>query len=237
MDGQSVWFFGDSMNQGRFYMRIKLTFWVSLFWVAFLTLNPQSSKGAGACTAALFNSYKDCGCHQVPGGNEVVCKICPVTKPPKGMPRWWVDEPYINLHISDTPLSYKTSSGQEIAFTFNYKHRYMLPPRDQCPDAYVIGTSVGVRQGIFDHYMIDMRNHLMTNSAWMHNWMMDVTFWDSRWEAVAMSQGFSYGGWFDTSVAPPYSKPIMRLWSSPLLEELTILTLPRRWLKPIIRRV
>ena len=49
------------------------------------------------------------------------------------MPRWWVSEPYIDLWMSDTPLSYTMSSGNEMAFTFFYKQGYTLPHADQIP--------------------------------------------------------------------------------------------------------
>jgi len=52
------------------------------------------------------------------------------------MPRWWVHEPYENLWMSDTPLSYTMSSGQEMAFTFYYRQRYKLPEPDEVPNLY-----------------------------------------------------------------------------------------------------
>jgi len=98
------------------------------------------------------------------------------------MSRWFVDEPNINLHVSDEPLSYTTSSGQTMDFRFLYKQRYQLPQPDQCPDYYYTGA--GLLRGITgDHYQTAMRTYGMTNAAWAHNWMGDIAFWDSHYEA------------------------------------------------------
>ena len=44
-----------------------------------------------------------------------------------GMPVWWVSEPYINLWISDQPLSYLTSCGEPFTFQISYKQRDTRP--------------------------------------------------------------------------------------------------------------
>ena len=157
-------------------------------WLIGVTLgliaSPQQVWAGGACTCARFNDWHDYGCHMAlqaaggpnsgavgSGGNQSSCPTCP---PDHAMPRWWVDEPYINLHISDTPLSYRTSSGQEMDFRFLYKQRFMIPPQDQCADC--------------GRYYADpnnesaMRTYGMTNAAWGHNWMMDIIVWDDNWE-------------------------------------------------------
>ena len=59
-----------------------------------------------------INDGKDKGCK--PGGP---CPSC------KGMPVWWVTEPYINLWIADEPLSYLTSRGEPFTFRITYKQR------------------------------------------------------------------------------------------------------------------
>ena len=43
------------------------------------------------------------------------------------MPVWSISQPYLNLWLRDTPVFYKTSLGQEIAFTVNYKQRDTRP--------------------------------------------------------------------------------------------------------------
>ena len=47
-----------------------------------------------------------------------------------GMPRWHISEPYQNLWVHDTPVFYKTSLGQEVAFSINYKQRDTRPRDD-----------------------------------------------------------------------------------------------------------
>ncbi len=63
----------------------------------------------------------DQGCQKDPTASAESCKPC------KGMPQWWVSEPYINLWIGDEPVSYKTSLGEEIAFRLSYKQRDTRP--------------------------------------------------------------------------------------------------------------
>jgi len=60
---------------------------------------------------------KDKGC--VPN-----CPICPVCK---GMPIWWVTEPYIDLWLRDEPISYLTSRGESFGFQLSYKQRDTRP--------------------------------------------------------------------------------------------------------------
>ncbi len=63
---------------------------------------------------------KDKGC--LPG------KPCP---PCKGMPIWWVSEPYINVWMADEPISYLTSRGSPVTFRISYKQRDSRPyPND-----------------------------------------------------------------------------------------------------------
>ncbi|HTI70827.1 MAG TPA: RHS repeat-associated core domain-containing protein [Candidatus Limnocylindria bacterium] len=62
-----------------------------------------------------INDGRDKGC---PKGKGCNCK---------GMPVWWVSEPYINLFIADEPLSYLTSRGEEMSFRFTYKQRDTRP--------------------------------------------------------------------------------------------------------------
>jgi RHS repeat-associated protein len=111
------------------------------------------------------------------------------------MPRWSVSEPYINLHIADEPLSYQLSSGQEMAFRFMYKQRYMLPLPDEVPDYYFLPSGPARPTA---HVYDAMRSYGMTNAAWCNNWMMDIAVWDEEWEinshnGTATSPIFSYG--------------------------------------------
>ena len=46
-----------------------------------------------------------------------------LSKPPCGMPVWWVSDPYINLWMADEPISYLTSRGEPITLRLSYKQR------------------------------------------------------------------------------------------------------------------
>lgn len=144
-----------------------------------------------------------------PGGNTSSCPTCPPSKPPAGnpdlaapdgadastgvtgMPRWWVSEPYINLHIADEPLSYRMSSGKDMTFRFTYRQNYMLPQPDQVPNWYtdVVEKSRN-NEVIVQPYFYGMRQYSgktgylvgMTNATWTHNWMEFIVLWDSEWE-------------------------------------------------------
>src|SRR5205085_2409103 len=43
--------------------------------------------------------------------------------PSHGMPVWRVSEPYITLWLHDTPLFYRSSTGQRVELRLSYKHR------------------------------------------------------------------------------------------------------------------
>ena len=114
------------------------------------------------------------------GGNNAYCPTC---QDAGGMPRWWVDEPYINLHMVDEPLSYTTSSGQKMTFRFNYKQRFALPGLDQVPNMF--DNNVGynritmtLMQPSCEAFVRPRLHPGMTNAAWSHNWMMNIVFWD-----------------------------------------------------------
>src|SRR5665213_2290238 len=150
-------------------------------------------------------------------GNQSGCKTCPSPKPSSGlagpdasdtsassaastgMPRWWVDEPYINLHVVDEPLSYTTSSGQEMAFRWIYKEHYALPSPDQVPNYY--WPEFGGQRFADSPYIYRMRCFsspgsswvIVTNAAWSHNWQMNIAFWDQpRDSAIADHYGWGY---------------------------------------------
>ncbi len=139
-----------------------------------------------------FRDQNDSGCHMSPGaagapasgaagagGNQVSCTNC---QSDSGISRWWVNEPYVNLHISDVPLSYFTSSGQPVVFRWLYKQRYKLPDFDEVPNLY---NTLQVRLSAARSPEVNyMRTYGMTNASWSHNWMMNVLFWDAGWESV-----------------------------------------------------
>ncbi len=47
-----------------------------------------------------------------------------------GMPSWHISQPYMNLWVHDTPVFYKTSLGEKVAFHLNYKQRDTRPKDD-----------------------------------------------------------------------------------------------------------
>jgi len=111
------------------------TNWCLLTVAVLSWLMPQEAGASGACTAARIHDQNNLGCNQLfcgaggqasgklnAGGNQSTCTTgC-------GMPRWWVSEPYISLEMVDTPLSYTTSSGQEMAFRFYYSRSHIFSP-------------------------------------------------------------------------------------------------------------
>jgi RHS repeat-associated protein len=154
---------------------------------------PQNTLATGSCTVARFNFWKSKGCPNSPGSAGAPASgangagsnqaSCPTCGDDQGMSRWWVDEPNISLHVSDMPLSYRTSSGQRMDFRFLYKQNYMLPLSDQCPGYYHLGGGGTVRNTA-DAYAKFVRTYGMTNAAWANNWTMDILFWDANWESI-----------------------------------------------------
>src|ERR1700734_3547373 len=113
-------------------MKINPRWLAGVLTLALLAL-PAKCFGLSACVSARFNDYQDLGCHATPGrpgslppgmsnpgGAQAQCIKC------EGMPKWWVNEPYINLWAADEPLSYMTSSGQQMKFRWTYKQRGQL---------------------------------------------------------------------------------------------------------------
>lgn len=157
-----------------------------------ILLIPRDVEASGACTSARFHDWNNMGCNQNyagaggppsgqtgAGGNQSHCAGgC-------GMPRWWVSEPYENLWLSDKPLNYNTSSGQEMSFQWYYRQRYKVPDPDEVPDYYLIGAipRYVYNPDYFAPVGLASRTQGMTNAAWSHNWMMSISVWDSQWES------------------------------------------------------
>ena len=135
---------------------------------------------AGACIAARFHDWRDTGCNPSYAGagsapSPKMCSDC-------GMPRWWVSEPYLNLWMSDTPLSYMASSGQELAFQFYYRQRYKLPAPDEMPTCPLVFPVAQVyNQG---SYFRSVPGYGMTNTYWGNNWMANIFFWTDNTAAT-----------------------------------------------------
>jgi len=65
-----------------------------------------------------------------PGGGPGGCPSCPpqpiavpVGDNGGGMPRWFVTEPHVNLHLADKPLWYRPSRGKDVQFELFFKNR------------------------------------------------------------------------------------------------------------------
>jgi RHS repeat-associated protein len=172
---------------------MKTKSWLLLAALALLT--PLHVGATGACTAARFHDWQDFGCNQnysgAGGVPKAKCPSCP------GMPQWWVHEPYENLWMSDTPLSYTTSSGQEIPFTFYYRQRYKMPDADEAPSGRN-DPFVTAREQVSNYY--DLTG--MTNASWGNNWMMAITFWDQSWETNWTDTG---RGFYSAPLTPVFS--------------------------------
>lgn len=68
-----------------------------------------------------INDKKDYGCKAQPTAPKAKCPTCP-----KGMPGWWVTEPYINVFLADEPVDYTTSRGEDFSFQVTIKQRDSL---------------------------------------------------------------------------------------------------------------
>jgi RHS repeat-associated protein len=187
---------------------MKTKTWLWLVGAMLVWLAPHEAAASGACTAARFHDWQDMGCNQCfagiggpanaqsgAGGNTAACDgDC-------GMPRWWVSEPYINLCLSDTPLSYIMSSGKEMAFRFSYRQRTKLLDSDE--------VSALPKAGPYDVYP-GMANGLGTtcgtNASWGNTWTMSITIWDPTWENSWTTIG--------STLHPPTYAPYSRGYSA-----------------------
>ena len=110
------------------------------------------------------------------------------------MPSWSVTEPYIDLWLTDTPMSYTLSSGKQMDFSFYYRTGYKVPDEDEVPDFYYVGASPQQHiQG--DFYYAYARKSGTGQAAWSHNWMKDIIFWNSGSENSWISQISQPGGY------------------------------------------
>ena len=76
------------------------------------------------------NDGKDHGCRKTAGNVGGKCPECPKDK---GMPYFWVSEPYINLWVADEPVAYTTSHGEGIALRLTYDQRDSRPTNGSLP--------------------------------------------------------------------------------------------------------
>jgi RHS repeat-associated protein len=146
---------------------MKIKNWLVLAGAVLVWLAPHDAWASGACTAARFHNFQDTGCNQNYGGAGAPdapksCSDC-------GMPRWWISEPYINLHLSDTPLSYTLSSGAELGFQFFYKQRAKFPLSDE---TCIRAQDIAVYEGNYQPYVTGA--NCGTDAFWGHNWNRSV---------------------------------------------------------------
>ena len=83
----------------------------------------ECSQVLGRSYIYSINDSKDKGCIIKPTDPVVRCPNCPDAK---GMPAWWVSEPYINVWLADEPVSYTTSRGEDFPFRVTVKQRDSL---------------------------------------------------------------------------------------------------------------
>ncbi len=174
-------------------MKSKLTIF-SVFILSAM-LQAQKTSAVTSCLSGRMNDYKDLGCLHTSGGAgslgtgaanqgspDSPCPLCHTN----GMPSWWVNEPYINTWVSDTPLSYTTSSGQEINFRWSYRQRGQVLGPWYGYETNSLWWSDGFLQ---PHVLMRYTLHknpgsvvTMTNSSWQHSWWQEITFWDPNIE-------------------------------------------------------
>lgn len=180
------------MNQKRIEtMKRSFLLLVLNIAVGVMLLVPQELRGIPLYgLAGRLHDWKDFGCRMTPGpaggppsgannagGNAAYCSTCQSSG---GIPRWWIDDPWENLWISDEPLSYIMSSGQKMSFRFMYRQRYKVPEIDEVANLYNMPQYR--RDQERNPYFNYMRTFGMTNASWSHSWMMNIMFWDRTWE-------------------------------------------------------
>jgi RHS repeat-associated protein len=159
--------------------KIKGLGWALVAGLLMLTSQREASA-VSACLSAGFNDCYDLGLCQIPiDPQQPQCPTCP------GMPRWWVTEPYISLHIADEPLSYYTSSGEKMSFRWTYWNRACLPDPYysrffSAPSSYTV-VEMG-KPGAYNGNDY-LTYYTMTNAMWSHNWWSEIVFWDPYLES------------------------------------------------------
>jgi len=88
-----------------------------------LVSDSECSQVLGKSFIYTIDDTKDKGCKVDPTNPGAKCPDCPDAK---GMPAWWVTEPYINAWLADEPVSYTTSRGEDFPFRVTVKQRDSL---------------------------------------------------------------------------------------------------------------
>jgi RHS repeat-associated protein len=156
---------------------------------------PQKSLGVSACLSARFNDYMDLGCHITANKAGGVGSRCGPCEKKTGMPVWWVDEPYVNLWVSDEPLSYYTSSGQLMTFRWTYHERGLLhntPWQSREYEAFGLTRPLWATTRYSENNVALNNGLRMTNASWNHNWWSEITFWDPYLETNSANTPITY---------------------------------------------
>lgn len=96
----------------------------------------------------------------------------------KGMVTWSVSEPYLNLWLADTPVSYTTSLGEDIAFQVFYKQRDTTPPHVNRFQQWYL-TRNGFPPDMWDDLLQNpppAPQPYVPSTGWNHNWFSYVRF-------------------------------------------------------------
>jgi RHS repeat-associated protein len=80
----------------------------------------ECSQVLGKSFIYTIDDSKDKGCKVDPTNPNSKCPDCPDAK---GMPAWWVTEPYVNVWLADEPVDYTTSRGEDFSFRVTVKQR------------------------------------------------------------------------------------------------------------------
>ena len=162
-----------------------MIFWLSILGMAVSLALPWSARASGACIAARFTPWGSLGPSVGNQGN-----IC-------GMPQWWVDEPNINLWITDEPMNYTMSSGQQMKFRWIYKQDFEIQDQIACPNFYYTYNG-GLSNRLGSDLYIQAKMYGMTNAIWSQNWMMDIVYWDAKGDNHTVSGGIdTFSPWIN----------------------------------------
>lgn len=159
--------------------------WLGCFvlGIALLLLPTLAAAQSGpACTAARFTDWRNLSCKQRGQGFRDLPCPCPPQVPSAGMPRWLVSEPYENVWVTDTPLSYPLSHGGQMSFTWTHKQRWRLPDVTTYFYNWVGDSAITNSLGRDNSSYRDRMTFGATNAAWVQSWLSDIVFWDYAWE-------------------------------------------------------
>jgi RHS repeat-associated protein len=116
----------------------------------------------------------------------------------KGMPHWWVSEPYINLWVQDTPVGYTTSLGENVNFTMTYKQHDTRPGLIHGQPPFVPVT--GWEHNWFSYAHFNGDNLYDSNGI-----VTNITF--TNWTATVYQPGGGEG-YFEAQGGSPTPDPI-----------------------------